>query len=62
MHAQGGDESSSAGGETFSERGIIPRIIEDLYKHVDSNPSVQFSVLISYFEIYNETIFDLLDR
>eukprot|EP01138_Halocafeteria_seosinensis_P014359 gb/GECG01014660.1/.p1 GENE.gb/GECG01014660.1/~~gb/GECG01014660.1/.p1 ORF type:complete len:934 (+),score=99.95 gb/GECG01014660.1/:1-2802(+) len=51
-----------SGGETFPERGIIPRIIEDLYKHIDENHSMHFSILISYFEIYNETIFDLLDR
>ena len=46
-------------------QGIIPRLNTALFDRIDkeklSRPSVQFLVTASYFEIYNEFIFDLLD-
>ena len=52
-------------GKTFTMRGnetdpgIIPRIMQDLITEKGNNNQLQ--VTISYFEIYNETVNDLLD-
>ena len=46
-------------------QGIIPRLNTALFDRIAaeklSRPSVQFLITASYFEIYNEFIFDLLD-
>jgi len=39
-------------------RGILPRLLEDLFKQVRS-ASNKVVVRCSYMEIYNEQIFDL---
>ncbi|KAB0799543.1 hypothetical protein PPYR_07423 [Photinus pyralis] len=46
--------------EYFEERGIIPRSIEEIFKHTKQNISV-YTIYISYLEIYNEIGYDLLD-
>ncbi len=47
--------------ENYKHRGIIPRGIESLFKEIRnrSNHSA-VTVRISYLEIYNETLYDLL--
>lgn len=46
-------------------RGIIPRMSANLFEKISTEkktrPGVLFLVTVSYFEIYNEVIFDLLD-
>jgi hypothetical protein len=46
-------------------QGIIPRMNNAIFDRIanekTSRPTVQFLVTVSYFEIYNEVIFDLLD-
>lgn len=46
-------------------QGIIPRMNITLFQKIASEktkrPTIQFLVTVSYFEIYNEIIFDLLD-
>lgn len=46
-------------------QGIIPRMNASLFERIaeerKTRPSIQFLVTISYFEIYNEVIADLLD-
>lgn len=46
-------------------QGIIPRMNRNLFDRISKEktirPTVQFLVTVSYFEIYNEIIFDLLD-
>jgi kinesin family protein 1/kinesin family protein 3/17 len=55
---------SMQGGEE-DLRGIIPRMSVSLFDKVanekQSRPTIQFLITVSYFEIYNEVIFDLLD-
>ncbi len=45
--------------------GIIPRMNLSLFDKIDHEklrrPTIQFLITVSYFEIYNEVIFDLLD-
>lgn len=42
--------------------GIIPRTCEDLFQRIESNTSthVSYTVRVSYFEVYNEHVRDLL--
>ena len=43
------------------ERGIIPRIVFNIFSYIDMAPeSLEFTVRVSYFEIYMERIRDLL--
>ncbi|XP_062813853.1 kinesin-like protein KIF9 isoform X2 [Anolis carolinensis] len=46
--------------ESYLNRGIIPRAIQQVFKSVEEHGSQFITVRISYMEIYNETIFDLL--
>ncbi|EDQ86912.1 uncharacterized protein MONBRDRAFT_21638 [Monosiga brevicollis MX1] len=43
------------------ERGIIPRIVYNIFSYIDLAPeTLEFTVRVSYFEIYMERIRDLL--
>ena len=39
--------------------GLIPLAVEDVFRHVHSSPR-EFVLRVSYLEIYNETVNDLL--
>ncbi|KAJ3100590.1 hypothetical protein HDU97_002120 [Phlyctochytrium planicorne] len=45
------------------EKGIIPRACEELFSRIQENsdPNVRFEVTVSYIEIYNEKVRDLLN-
>eukprot|EP00055_Hartaetosiga_balthica_P005059 m.14228 g.14228 ORF g.14228 m.14228 type:complete len:937 (-) comp4276_c0_seq1:155-2965(-) len=44
-----------------SERGIIPRIVYNVFQYIDMAPeTLEFTVRVTYFEIYMEKIYDLL--
>jgi kinesin family protein 6/9 len=54
-----------SGGETWEERGIIPRTFSHLFKYttlMNRDPYTKYQLYVSYFEIYNENGYDLLDR
>src|SRR5699024_10960413 len=42
--------------------GLIPRTCEDLFQRIEASetPDVSYSVRVSYFEVYNEHVRDLL--
>ncbi|VDM60599.1 unnamed protein product [Angiostrongylus costaricensis] len=43
-------------------QGIIPRIVHDIFNHIYTmDTELEFHIKVSYFEIYNEKIRDLLD-
>uniref|UniRef100_A0AC34REW1 Kinesin-like protein n=1 Tax=Panagrolaimus sp. JU765 TaxID=591449 RepID=A0AC34REW1_9BILA len=53
------------------KQGIIPRIVNDIFTHIynyssesgeEESKKVQFYIKVSYYEIYNEKIRDLLDE
>ncbi|XP_077997452.1 kinesin-like protein KIF9 [Glandiceps talaboti] len=46
--------------ENYKHRGVIPRAIAQVYREVEDRPEHAITVRISYLEIYNETMFDLL--
>ena len=45
---------------SFTYRGIIPRAITKLFNEISNKPEFEFNIQISYLEIYNEIMFDLL--
>jgi len=47
------------GGDDTDSRGMIPRAIEDVF--AGSNPTTDF-ISVSFFEIYNEKLYDLLAK
>ncbi|XP_073321170.1 kinesin-like protein kif7 [Pagrus major] len=46
---------------TDEEQGIIPRAVADIFKLLDENDLTDFSVRISYLEVYKEEFKDLLE-
>lgn len=52
--------SISGSPSNFNYRGIIPRAITRLFQEIGSKPEFEFIIRISYLEIYNEVMFDLL--
>ncbi|XP_038051604.1 kinesin-like protein KIF13B [Patiria miniata] len=49
---------------TEDNKGIIPRLCDTLFERIaehDDDPSLSFKVEVSYMEIYNEKVRDLLD-
>ena len=44
----------------FKKRGLIPRIIDQIFYEVNNRSEKVFQVSMSYLEIYNESLYDLL--
>ncbi|KNE54260.1 hypothetical protein AMAG_00252 [Allomyces macrogynus ATCC 38327] len=51
----------TGGAEKYSDRGLIPRTIQFIFKEMTKRPNRKYQVSVSYLEIYNESGFDLLD-
>lgn len=52
--------SMTGGPSNYKYRGIIPRTLSLMFQEVDSRFDQQVTVRVSYIEIYNELMFDLL--
>jgi hypothetical protein len=52
------------GGETYRDRGIIPRSIAHLFEKISKrkaqDPTFDFKCKVSFTQVYQETIYDLL--
>ncbi|CAF4339054.1 unnamed protein product, partial [Rotaria magnacalcarata] len=46
--------------ESYQNRGIIPRSLQHLYQEINTRQDYSYSVRISYLEIYNDQMCDLL--
>merc|ERR1719174_865502 len=44
----------------FADRGVVPRAISLIYSEAAARPENNITVKLSYCEIYNELMFDLL--
>ncbi|XP_064600803.1 kinesin-like protein KIF6 [Liolophura sinensis] len=51
----------TGGAERYIDRGIIPRTLSYIFEQYEQNPDKEFSLHVSYLEIYNESGYDLLD-
>ncbi|XP_066106128.1 chromosome-associated kinesin KIF4A isoform X1 [Saccopteryx bilineata] len=62
----GSGKTYSMGGAYTAEQeneptvGVIPRVIQLLFKEIERKSDFQFTLKVSYLEIYNEEILDLL--
>ena len=50
----------SGDARNYAHRGIIPRAMQHVFREVDLRSDRIYSVAVSYLEIYNETLRDLL--
>ncbi|KXZ54349.1 hypothetical protein GPECTOR_5g430 [Gonium pectorale] len=50
----------SGGGAAYAHRGLIPRALHHVFKEVDMRVDKMYTVHVSYLEIYNEQMYDLL--
>ncbi|XP_053568908.1 kinesin-like protein KIF9 [Bombina bombina] len=48
------------GAENYKHRGIIPRALQQVFKEIKERKDQSVTVQVSYLEIYNENMFDLL--
>jgi len=48
--------------EPHELRGIIPRSFDQIFYTVEQHPNTQFLIRVSFLEIYNEDIYDLLSK
>jgi DNA uptake protein ComE-like DNA-binding protein len=61
-----GKTHTMRGGLKLSERGVIPRLLSGIYRRgrkvvKDSGGETSVSVTLSYYEIYNDKVFDLFE-
>jgi kinesin family protein 6/9 len=57
-----GKTFTMCGSKVWKERGMIPRILVELFKQVRNSKKYSYEIFISYLEIYNENAYDLLNR
>ena len=50
------------GGTDYKHRGLVPRCIAHLFNEIHQKTENAYTVRISFLEIYNETIYDLLSN
>ncbi|XP_032153857.1 kinesin-like protein KIF9 isoform X1 [Sapajus apella] len=46
--------------ENYKHRGILPRALQQVFRMIEERPTHAITVRVSYLEIYNENLFDLL--
>lgn len=51
----------NTGSLTEEEYGVIPRAVQEMFEVIQSKTNVQYSIKVSYIEIYKEELRDLLD-
>ena len=61
-----GKTHTMRGGKTLAERGVIPRLLSGIYRKSrklarDSEGKTKVELTLSYYEIYNDKVFDLLE-
>ena len=61
-----GKTHTMRGGKSLAERGVIPRLLSAIYRRArkiekDTGGETQVEVAMSYYEIYNDRVFDLFE-
>jgi kinesin family protein 6/9 len=44
----------------YANRGVVPRALHHIFREIDLRTDRLYRVHVSYMEIYNETLYDLL--
>lgn len=44
----------------MGEKGVIPRVIDDIFEIIESKQDWSFKVAVSFMELYQEQLYDLL--
>ncbi|KAL1428657.1 hypothetical protein MTO96_003007 [Rhipicephalus appendiculatus] len=52
----------SSNGARSEDAGIIPRAVQDIFRHISSHKDKIFLVRVSFLEIYKEDVFDLFSK
>ena len=47
--------------QTDEDMGIMPRAVQQVFEMMSANASREYTVRVSYVEIYKEELYDLLD-
>ena len=61
-----GKTHTMRGGKAMADRGIIPRLLSGIYRRArkidkDSTGKTRVDISLSYYEIYNDKVFDLFE-
>ncbi|KAJ5086941.1 hypothetical protein NUU61_008248 [Penicillium alfredii] len=61
-----GKTHTMRGGKSLADRGVIPRLLSGIYRRSrkiekDTNGETTVQVSLSYYEIYNDKVYDLLE-
>lgn len=61
-----GKTHTMRGGKSLADRGVIPRLLSGIYRRSrrlekDTNSQTRVEVVMSYYEIYNDRVFDLFE-
>ncbi|KAK5124549.1 hypothetical protein LTR85_001766 [Meristemomyces frigidus] len=61
-----GKTHTMRGGKAMADRGVIPRLLSSIYRRArkvekDTDGETQVDVSMSYYEIYNDRVFDLFE-
>ena len=61
-----GKTHTMRGGKSLADRGVIPRLLSSIYRRArkiekDSESETQVEVVMSYYEIYNDRVYDLFE-
>ncbi|EME41978.1 hypothetical protein DOTSEDRAFT_72918 [Dothistroma septosporum NZE10] len=61
-----GKTHTMRGGKSMADRGVIPRLLSSIYRRArkvekDTAGETQVEVAMSYYEIYNDRVFDLFE-
>lgn len=59
-----GKTHTMRGGKSLAERGVIPRLLSSIYRRcrkLEKDGETQVEVSMSYYEIYNDRVYDLFE-
>jgi hypothetical protein len=62
-----GKTHTMRGGKSLSDRGVIPRLLSGIFRRSrkiekDAQGETKVEISMSYYEIYNDKIFDLFEQ
>lgn len=56
-----GKTYTMSGSDSWQFRGIIPRVFTLIFDEIERRKHLEYNIYVSFMEIYNENVYDLLD-